>query len=130
MAGNRTAPAECDVGLALHPVQAACRRACLIVLETLRLDVSRMVRAVFFQRLRPWPVLPCSWLPLAAAWPWLLLSPGIAGWSLLCPFLFQPMFSRVHLMLSRVRPARLSVEQAVVQRSNLETPPARASQQP
>ena len=46
-------------------------------------------------------------------WPWLFLSHGTAEWNLLWPFLFQPIFSRVYLVLSRARPARLSVEQAV-----------------
>src|ERR1700736_310830 len=127
MVANQMAPAESGAESASHLALVEYSRAYLTVLETLRLNVSRMVRAVFFLRPQLSLVLPCSGLPLAAAWPWLLLSPE-TGWNLLWPFLFQPMFSRVHLMLSRVRPARLSVEQAVFQRSN-QTPPARALQQ-
>src|SRR6267378_2715158 len=121
MAVNRMAAAECAVRVAAF---RGCRQACLIVLETRRLDASRMVRAVFFLRPQPSLVLPCSQLWLAAAWPWLLLSPETAAWNLLWLFLFQPMFSRVDLMLSRVRPARLSVEQAGVVRRSNQTPPA------
>src|SRR6266481_2226047 len=101
MAVNRMAAAECAARVAAF---RGYRRACLIVLETLRLDVSRMVRAVFFLRPQPSLVLPCSRLSLARVWSWLLLALGTARWNLLWLFLFQSIFSRVYLMLSRVRP--------------------------
>ena len=126
MVVNRMAAAECAVRVAAF---RGYRRACLIVQETRRLDVSRMVRAVFFLRWQLSLVLPRSGLLLADAWPKLLLSPETAGWNLLWPFLFQPIFSRVHLMRSRVRPDRLFLEQAAVfQRPNLQTRPARPPQ--
>src|SRR6267378_8197295 len=127
MAVNRMAAAECAVRVAAF---RGCRRACLIVLETLRPDVSRMVRAVFFLRPQLLLVLPDSGLWFADAWPRLFPSHGTAEWNLLWPFLLQPTFSRVYPMPFRARPARLSVEQAaVVQRSNLQMAPARASLQ-
>src|SRR5258705_12738050 len=102
-------------------------RACPIAREMLRPIVGKMVRVAYFL---PEPlslVLPGSGRSLAAAWPWLFLSHGTAEWNLRLPFLFQRIFSLVYLVLSRVGPARTSVEPAcVVQRSNLQTPPARA----
>src|SRR4029077_8839709 len=129
MAVNRMVVAECGVGLARWD-RVACMRACLTVPEMLLPSVAQTAHVISFLHAQLLLVLPCSRLSLARVWPWLLLALGTARWNLLWLFLFQPIFSRVYLMLSRVRPARLSVEQAVVQRSNLETPPARASQQP
>ena len=106
-----------------------CRRAQLFQKRFVP-GVAKMVRVTSFLREPLSLVLPGSGLWFADAWPWLFPSHGTAKWNLLWPFLFQPIFSLVYLVLSRVRPARLSVEQAgVVQRSNLQTPPARASQQ-
>src|SRR4029077_20797136 len=103
--------------------------ACPTVPETLLPGVAQTVRVVSFLHAQLSLGLPCSGLSLAAAWRWLPLSPETAAWNLLWPFLFPRMFSRVHLMLSRVRPARLSVEQArVFQRPN-QTHPARGLQQ-
>ncbi len=76
--------------------------------------VAQTVRVVSFLHAQLSLVLPCSGLSLAAAWPWLLLSPETAERNLRRPLLFQPIFSRVYLALSRVRPARLSVEQALL----------------
>ena len=116
-AGNQMVAAVCDADLARWD-RVACMRACPIAREKLRPAVGKMVRVTSFLREPLSPVLPGSGRSLAAAWPWLFVSHGTAEWNLLWPFLFQSTFSRVHLMLSRARPARLSVEQAaVVQRS-------------
>src|SRR4029077_19334019 len=108
--------------------RGACMPACPTVPETLLPGVAQTVRVTSFLHGQLSLVLPGSGLRFGDAWPWLLLSPKIAGWNLLWPFLFQPIFSLVYLVLSRVRPARLSFEQAVFQRSN-QTPPARALHQ-
>src|SRR6476620_10074034 len=127
-AGNQMAPTGCDAYSARWD-RVACMQACPIAREMLRPVVGKMVRVTSFLREPLSLVLPGSGRSLAA-WPWLFLSHGTVEWNLLWPFLFQPIFSRVYLTLSRARPARLSVEQAgVVQRSNLETPPVRASHQ-
>ena len=126
---NRTAPVEYGEGSARWD-RVACMRACAIAREKLRPDVGKMVRVTSSLREPLSLVLPGSELWSADAWPWLFHSHGTAKWNLLWPFLFQPIFSLVYLVLSRVRPARLSVEQVgVVKRSNLQTPPARASRQ-
>src|SRR6478672_4536038 len=126
-AGTQMEPAGCDACTARWD-RVACMQACPIAREMLRPVVGKMVRVTSFLREPLSLVLPGSGLWLAAAWPWIFLSHGTEQWNLLWPFLFQPIFSRVYLTLSRARPARLSVEQAgVVQRSNLETPPVRAS---
>ena len=83
-----------------------CGRAQLLqkrFVQTLR----KMVRVTSFLHAQLSLVLPCSGLWLAHVWPWLFPSHGTAKWNLLWPFLFQPIFSRVYPVLSRVRPARL-----------------------
>src|SRR5882757_2556391 len=121
-------PVEYDAESALPLVLAACKPLCPTAPETPLPGVAQTVRVVSFLREPLSFVLPCSGLWFADAWPWLFPPHGTAKWNLLWPFLFQPIFSLVYLVLSRVRPARLSVEQAVFQPSN-QTPPARALQQ-
>src|SRR6185437_10156604 len=128
-AENRTEAAGYDACSARSgPV--VCMQACPVAPEKLRPDVGKMVRATSFLREPLSLVLPGSGLWLADVWPWLFPSQGSAKWNLLWPFLFQPIFSLVYPALSRVRPARLFLAQAAVfQQPNLQTPPARASQQ-
>src|SRR5215471_3387428 len=127
MVANRRVAAECGAGLARWD-QTERRLACLTVPRKLRPNVGKTVHAISSRRAPLSPVLPGSalWFVDACACPWLLLSHQTAE-NLQRPFLFEPIFSRVYLMLSRARPARLSIEQAaVVQRSNLQALAAHA----
>ena len=119
-------PAECAAYRARWD-RVACMRACPIAPEMLRPVVVKTVHVISFLHAQLSLVLPHSELWLVHVWPWPLLSHESAEWNVLGRVPFEPIFSRVYLMLSRVRPARLSVEQAVVRRSNLEALAARAS---